>query len=250
MGFSLCKSRPTACAISYSTNYWSDPCIIGVYCILFKKRMKNENEKFIPNQSESTSIPVFHSELTTGYIRHFGFIYTASRGCTIPRCTVESTNTIHDKIVKKISDIKSCIEVFPLAKCLVESSPTSELLTNAVPQDHGVVSIYESVYYIHIQKWLSVVPRERFLFLTLEELSTNLERTTNDIWIFLGVNYLDNIKVMKYFVDTNKQTIIDYQHDPDLAMRNDTKELLRDFLHPYNRMLAELLGDRKFLWGD
>ncbi len=182
----------------------------------------------------------------------FWFSYTLLREDVPSReAQLKAPTLFHDKIVKKIGDIKSCIEVFPLAKCLVESSPTSELLTNAVPQDHGVVSIYESVYYIHIQKWLSVVPRERFLFLTLEEFSTNLERTANDIWNFLGVNSLDNIEErLEQHIDTNRQKIIDYQHDPDLAMRNDTKKLLRDFLHPYNRMLAELLGDRKFLWGD
>ena len=163
---------------------------------------------------------------------------------------LKAPTLFHGKIAKKIRDINSCIEVFPLAKCLVESSPTSELLTNALP-DQGGISLYESVYYIHIQKWLSVVPRERFLFLTMEELSTNVDHIANDIWNFVGVDSLRNIRAtINKYADKNEQKIIDYQHDPHLAMRKDTKELLRSFLRPYNHMLAELLGDRKFLWED
>ena len=153
---------------------------------------------------------------------------------------LKAPTQFHNIVVDKITAINSCKEVFPLVKCLLDSHNTNQ---------H--VIIYESVYYIHIQKWLSVVPRERFLFLTLEELSTNLHvyRTANNIWNFLGVSSLNNImETVKKHVDKNEQKVIDYEHDPNLVMRNDTKELLRNFLHPYNRMLAELLGDRKFLW--
>jgi len=41
---------------------------------------------------------------------------------------------------------------------------------------------------------------------------------------------------------------VDYHHNPQLVMRNDTKELLLHFLKPYNKKLAELVGDQKFLW--
>ena len=179
----------------------------------------------------------------------FWFSYTLFREEVPSRdAQLKAPTLFHDTIVKKISDINSCIEVFPLAKCLVESSPTSELLTNILP-DQGGISIYESVYYIHIQKWLSVVPRERFLFLKLEDLSTNIDHAANEIWNFVGVDSLRNIRAtLKKHADKNEEKIIAYQHDPNLAMRNDTKELLRNFFQPYNHMLAEFLGDRKFLW--
>jgi hypothetical protein len=47
---------------------------------------------------------------------------------------------------------------------------------------------------------------------------------------------------------SNQQRAVDYKNDPRLAMRNDTREILRSFFRPYNQMLADLLGDRKFLW--
>ena len=184
----------------------------------------------------------------------FWFSYTMLRQRLPSReVQLEAPRIFHEKVVEKIEAINSCLVFFPLAKCLVESSSASELLTNAVPE-HGQVGIYESVYYIHIQKWLSVVPRERFLFLTLEELYTNLQPNSTDrIWKFLGVHSLHYIgmvvdNVVEQHVDQNGQNLIDYQHDPELAMRNDTKEILKRFFHPYNRKLAELLGDRKFLW--
>ena len=176
----------------------------------------------------------------------FWYSYTMLRQEVPPRhVQLKAPTLFHDKVVEKINAINSCIKIFPLAKCLVESSRSSELLTTVLPE-HGGVSIYESVYYIHIQKWLSVVPRERFLFLTLEEISTNQTYTENKLWEFLGV---DSAEGVTYYINQN-ENVIDYQHDPDLAIRNDTKELLREFFRPYNRMLAELLGDRKFLWED
>ena len=42
--------------------------------------------------------------------------------------------------------------------------------------------------------------------------------------------------------------LVDYKHDPRLQMREDTRQILEEFFQPYNQMLAELLGDDKFLW--
>ena len=107
------------------------------------------------------------------------------------------------------------------------------------------VAIPMALYYIHVKKWISIVPRERFLFLKLEELSTNINQNAKQIWKFLGVDPSFDIKSL---AKAEEQTKVDYKNNPHLAMRNDTRDLLQRFFHPYNRMLAELLGDRKFLW--
>ena len=46
----------------------------------------------------------------------------------------------------------------------------------------------------------------------------------------------------------DSQHVIDYKSDPRLKMREDTKQILVQFFLPYNQLLAELLGDDKFLW--
>ena len=158
---------------------------------------------------------------------------------------LKGPDIFHERIMARIHHFKSCLTVFPLAKCIAESSIVPEPFHPLMPRC-GVSKIFRAVYYIHIQKWLSIIPRKRFLFLTSEDLPINLKQTGNTLWKFVGVN--------PFVIDSrecegkNEQRKVDYKNDPRLAMRNDTREILRSFFQPYNQMLAELLGDRKFLW--
>ena len=158
---------------------------------------------------------------------------------------LKGPDIFHERIVARIRHFNSCLAVFPLAKCIAESSIIPEPFHPLMPTC-GETKIFRAVYYIHIQKWLSIIPRKRFLFLTLEELSRNLDQTANMVWKFVGVK--------PFVIDSrecegkNKQKKVDYKNDPRLAMRNDTREILKSFFQPYNQMLADLLGDKKFLW--
>ena len=157
---------------------------------------------------------------------------------------LKGPDIFHERIVAKIRHFNSCIMAFPLAKC------TSELLIlpesfHPLMRQCGQTLLSRAIYYIHIQRWLSVIPRERFFFLTLEELLRDWNLTTNRLWKFIGVS---SFAVNKCTKTTNKQKAVDYKNDPRLAMRNDSREILKGFLRPYNQRLADLLGDRKFLW--
>ena len=106
------------------------------------------------------------------------------------------------------------------------------------------------LYYVHTRKWLSIVPREQIRFFTLEELVTrDLKYTAKVILDFLDFG---DFKVHGSLSNCrqNEQSAIDYKHDPRLMMRNDTRQILVEFFKPYNQMLANLLGDDKFLWND
>ena len=142
---------------------------------------------------------------------------------------LKGPDIFHDRVVKKIRAIHSCSTEFPLAYCMAESDLTPELYHPLMPEC-GLTRIYKALYYIHVRKWLSVVPRKRFLFLTLEEVSKN--QGQNQIWTFLGTTPMPHVEQV-----INKQTAIDYKNDPRLAMRNDTREFLKRFFDPYNRML-------------
>ena len=157
---------------------------------------------------------------------------------------LKGPDIFHERIVAKIRHINSCIMMFPLEKCISGMSTTPKLFLSLMPKC-GESVLERALYYIYIQKWLSVIPRERFLFLTLQELSGNFDQTVNTVWKFIGVNSFA-VKSCKEF--KNKQKTIDYMNDPRLAMRSDTREILKGFLRPYNQRLADLLGDRKFLW--
>ena len=176
----------------------------------------------------------------------FWFSCTLRRPVPSRETQLKGPDIFHERIVARVRHFKSCLTVFPLAKCIAESSTIREPFHPLMPRC-GKTLIFRAIYYIHIQKWLSVIPRERFLFLTLEELSNNLDQTADMVWKFIGVKPFA-INHHNKCGGKNKQKKVDYKNDPHLAMRNDTREIMESFFQPYNKKLAELLGDRKFLW--
>ena len=175
------------------------------------------------------------------------FWYSCSRvkqPVPLQKSKLMGPDIFYERIVVKIHHINSCLTMFPLAKCMVESRAIPEPFHPLMPEC-GNTLMYEALYYVHLQKWLSVIPRERFLFLTLEELLKNWNQTTNRLWQFICIS---SFTVSTCTEKTNKQKAVDYRNDRRLAMRNDTREILKGFFRPYNQRLADLLGDRKFLW--
>lgn len=104
------------------------------------------------------------------------------------------------------------------------------------------------LYYVHVKKWLSVVSRDRLLFLTLQGLAEHPVENARMIQGFLGLK--PNGAVVKHSVDScneNTQSSV-YRHNPKLQMRNDTRLLLERFYYPFNSLLADLTENKELLW--
>ena len=101
--------------------------------------------------------------------------------------------------------------------------------------------------------WLSVVSRDRFLFLKFEELVKNPSQGALSLLKFLNLDtkVASNEQVIEEIVSScsrNTQVGINYRDDPQLQMREDTSTMLEKFYHPFNSLLAQLLDDDKYLW--
>ena len=134
-----------------------------------------------------------------------------------------------------------------LDKCV--HNITFNLFTPELP-NCGRSRVAMGLYYVHVRKWLSVVPKKRFLFLTLEELIDNPSRVSQDILGFIDMPHISELTAKEVYrsCGENKQTVIDYKHDTRLQMRADTRVLLEEFYQPFNAKLAELLDDSKYMW--
>ena len=150
-------------------------------------------------------------------------------------------------------DYASCIRqrLHLLDKC--SAKITHHVYSQALPHC-GEVRLYTGIYYVHLHKWLHLVERDRMLFYTLEEMKTGAIGVARDVVKTLG---LDPSIVTKENVQkatltaaehNNKQTLVNYKEDPLLKMREDTAAILEIFYHPFNSLLAELLGHDKFKW--
>ena len=100
-----------------------------------------------------------------------------------------------------------------------------------------------SIYYIHILKFLHFFPREQFLFIRMEDMSEQPEEILNSVSQFLNI--------MPY-PPTQANVVLMKKHNSQKAriepMREETRKLLHDFFAPFNRLLADLLQDDRFLW--
>ena len=155
-----------------------------------------------------------------------------------------SPDIFHERIVTKLKQFEHCQKHFSLEWCA--RNITYDIFSRELPCGRTRISL--GMYYVHIRKWLSVSLRDRFLFLTTEEVIKNTEALRKKLWEFMGYNgeyKWVGASACKRMHNTNR-----YQSDPQLKMRKDTEMILKKFFQPYNRMLAELLGDKKFLWED
>ena len=155
----------------------------------------------------------------------------------------------HNRITRKIDMFNDCKrQGKPLDLCVDVVAPN--MYTPELP-NCGRSRLEMGLYYFHVRKWLSVVPRSKIHFFTLEEVAHQDVRVTADVIVdFLelprATGDLDSDDDMQ--CNENSQNVVDYKNDPRLKMRNDTRQILVEFFQPYNRMLADLLEDDKFLW--
>ena len=173
-----------------------------------------------------------------------------SIGYNLNSVKYKGPNLFHERITAKIEIFNECKnQGQPLDMCVDAVAPN--LVSPELPKC-GRTRLEMGLYYFHTRKWLSVIPRSRIHFFTLEEVASQDPTVTADVIIdFLelprpsGRAVLDKDDLR---CNENSQSKVDYKHDPRLQMRPDTRQILEDFFQPYNQMLAELLGDDKFLW--
>ena len=153
----------------------------------------------------------------------------------------------HELITTKIAKFNKCKDKgTPVDMCVDQAAQIS--FSPAFPKC-GTTRLEIGFYYFHARKWLSVIPRERILFFTMEELvADNPSKTAKVILDHLGLPPANTDLPAEFVCNENIQDLIDYKHDPRLKMREDTRQILEEFFQPYNQMLADLLGDSKFLW--
>ena len=159
----------------------------------------------------------------------------------------------HMKVLKKIHVFQDCLHSAPIDKCMMD---VFKKLGNSY-RYCGRIRLEIGFYYLYIRKWLAIIPREQFLFLATEDLTTGQEAVEKKIMDFLGSSRVgvphheprDGVKSTRGSTFCNNiQTRYDYHHNPQLQMRDDTRQLLTAFYQSYNRELATLLHDDKYVY--
>lgn len=103
------------------------------------------------------------------------------------------------------------------------------------------------MYHIHIRKWLQFFPRDQFLFLRMEDFISDPFMTMQRLTVFLDISPISRDEAREWFSEkVNQRT---KEQDSLFRIQPSTKQLLKEFYSPHNELLADLLGDSRFLWG-
>ena len=185
---------------------------------------------------------------------------------------LDGPNIFHDRVMSKIQTFNDCMRdssvpainqacqlggkynynscilqrIHLLDKCAEEMNyhMTSPGMSNC-----GFTALARGLYFIHVRKWLSIVSRDRFHFLVMEDLIQNLSQNSRDILEFLDLNtdIASNTGfIEKAASDCKSVALVSsiYKHDPRLKMRKDTRRILESFYEPFNSLLFNLLGGK------
>ncbi|KAK7504890.1 hypothetical protein BaRGS_00003918 [Batillaria attramentaria] len=133
----------------------------------------------------------------------------------------------HEWAKEQVKLITDCFNEFGIRRCAYNATFTRQESCRAII----------GIYYVYIQDWLLRFPRDQIYIVRLDDLSVNVTGEMTKIFAFLEL-----VSAKRANVGTLSQTF-----GPILPA---TKSLLDDFYRPFNRRLAQLLGDEHFSWED
>ena len=162
--------------------------------------------------------------------------------CTSAHLEPPARDVFHERVVFNVNFFRECLSRnHSIYECANDNQ-----FSKPEPPGCGVVSYHLiiSMYYLHLKKWMQFYPRESFLFLRTDEMSSHPFSFMKRITDFLNIDYMSyNATNLLSTGTQNKQSL-------NTEMLPETRALLSEFFHPFNEMLVELTGDKRFLWGD
>ena len=172
------------------------------------------------------------------------FFLVCKNSKTAPSDYVENAQDMfHNASESAVQYFKDCIENSTLDVCTYNAIWSDKVRTPCGPLRLGI-----SLYYVHVVKWLNVIPKEKMLFLRTEDLETDPYSVMQAIWKFLDLpmQSAEELKSELY----GHANVNPLSRMIPMGMKPQTKRMLKDFFQSYNEELALLLEDDKFLWND
>ena len=153
--------------------------------------------------------------------------------------------TFHEQVVLTIHNFRACLKSLSLIECVNVNRFNGK---GTICGEVGF-RLTVSLYYIHIAKWMQFYSREQFLFLKTEEMSSDSYNFLVRITQFLSLTPPTKQQAQSWLkLKANTQAFA--TNSPDFQMKRETRKVLEEFFRPYNLMVAELVGDNRFLWMD
>ena len=162
--------------------------------------------------------------------------------CTLERMPLPSSSVFHEKVVANLEYFKNCL----LRNQSIFECANDKYFTRPLLAQCGYVGFHltTSMYYLHLSKWMQFFPRENFLFLRTDDMSSDPYTFMRSITNFLNIDEFPNQTAGLLL--TRKRN----KHGVNTSMLPETRAILSEFFHPFNEKLVQLIGDKRFLWED
>ena len=173
---------------------------------------------------------------------HYLYSCTQRYGVLPKQMQQHAATNFHRKVVADVEHFRECLKKSSLYECVNDNRFRSNTCG-------GVgAKMMVGLYHVHLSKWLQFYPKEQFLFLRMEDISTDPHSLMTKITDFLGVAPVSKESANKLFAKrANAQTVVS-KNSESFQMQIRTRKLLDEFYSTYNSMLAELIADERFLW--
>ncbi|XP_054751238.2 carbohydrate sulfotransferase 15-like [Lytechinus pictus] len=145
-----------------------------------------------------------------------------------------SAKTLHEQIVKYIECFNDCLKEHNLRYCAYAAGCPYELIPN----------IQVGIYHVYLQDWIRAFSRDSVLVIRVEDWHTNQAELYRKVMEFLDLRQLTQSQFGE-IMDRETKHITEKNHEDAWP---ETVSLLDSFFHPYNKELAKLMGDDKFLY--
>ena len=148
-----------------------------------------------------------------------------------------SPEDFHTIIRRGVSSFQSCVRNHTsVAWCVINHKPSVER-----PESR----VFELPYYVFVQELRKEVPPEHLMVIRAENYYAQRESILVPVFEKLGLKSMP--KQWYNNVVNNRGVAGNSKHYR--PMLNITKQLLTDFVQPFNERLADMLGDQGFRWG-
>ena len=148
-----------------------------------------------------------------------------------------SPQDFHQRIQRGISSYQNCVRIHgSVERCVLNQKARGKLVETR---------IFELPYYVFVQELKKVVPPDHLMIIRAENYYAKREPTLTRVFDKLGLKAMSREwyeDVVTSNAPRNKRT-----YPPMLAA---TKQLLKEFVQPFNDQLADMLGDSGFRWLD
>ncbi|XP_025076262.1 carbohydrate sulfotransferase 15-like isoform X2 [Pomacea canaliculata] len=150
-----------------------------------------------------------------------------------------SSSEFHQIVERCLEVLKTCLKREPVRSCVYDGAEETT---------DSILRIRTGMYYIMVQDWLRVFPRNQIHVINHETFQSNVEGELAKLFDFLALRQPDDdqLSEMLSIYDIEDDEMEDAVLDDPMEMA--TRELLRNFYSPWNKLLATVVEDESLLF--